>query len=263
MRHAVQRDGAADDRGIAREAPLPQPVAEEGDAVVADLVLVLGERAADERRHPQHREQIGRHARPVQPLRLALAGQIEVGDGTQRGDVLEHVIARLEVVDVRHPDVRARQAALGRGAPDVHEPVRLAVRQRLQDDPVDDAEHRGGRADAERDGQRRGGGKAGRPPHQPHAVPQILHEGREQMHSSGLTAPLDDLDAAERAPRRIARRVRRHAGGNVLVHQVIEVGLQLFGKLTIDGARSGQRAQPEDEHLDPAHRSLRRCGPRA
>ena len=38
--------------GIAAESALPQAVAEERDMLVADLVFVLGEGPADERRHP-------------------------------------------------------------------------------------------------------------------------------------------------------------------------------------------------------------------
>ena len=41
MGHAAQQNRAANDRGIAPEAPLPQPVAEEGDTLVANLVLVV------------------------------------------------------------------------------------------------------------------------------------------------------------------------------------------------------------------------------
>src|SRR4029077_2087456 len=81
VRLAVERDAPADDGAIAAEAALPQAVAQDRDMLVADLVFLLGEGAAGQRRHAQDREEVGRDARPVQALRLALAGEVEIADG--------------------------------------------------------------------------------------------------------------------------------------------------------------------------------------
>ena len=162
VRLAAERDRAADNRRIGGEAADPEAVGQERDTIAADRLLLRGERAADERRHAEHGEQVRRDARAVQPLGIAPAGEVEVGDGAHRGNAVEHLIARPPVVDAGHRARRAHDFALVRSAIDVDQPIRLAIWQRLQQDAVDDAEHRRRGADAERDGERRGNGEARR-----------------------------------------------------------------------------------------------------
>ena len=67
---------------------------------------------------------------------------------------LEGLVHLLEVLEVRRRHRVARPSLLGRVAPDVDEPIAVAVGQRLDQHAVDDGEDRAGRADAERERER-------------------------------------------------------------------------------------------------------------
>ena len=58
VRAAVDRYALADDRAIAREAPLPQALAQQGDVLTALSIFVGGEVAADHRVNAERREQV-------------------------------------------------------------------------------------------------------------------------------------------------------------------------------------------------------------
>src|SRR3989442_14084270 len=96
--------------------------------------------------------------------------------------------------------VRAWQPAFLRRVPDVAESIGIPVRQRLQHDPIHDAEHRGGRADAERDGENRGGGEPGRARHEPSAVLDVVQQIADPGDAARVARLLHHLlDAAELA----------------------------------------------------------------
>jgi hypothetical protein len=69
--------GAADDVRSAAEAALPEPVAQDGRARRAGLVIVFVERAAQERSYAEHLEESSAHARAWQSLRLGANGDRE------------------------------------------------------------------------------------------------------------------------------------------------------------------------------------------
>ena len=70
-RVAVERDRAADDRRIGAEAPPPQRIAEQDDAVAADGFLLGAEIAAERRRHADHAEERRRDLERAHALGLA------------------------------------------------------------------------------------------------------------------------------------------------------------------------------------------------
>jgi hypothetical protein len=95
MRYAAQADLCADNRGVGAKAPPPQTVTQDHSAVVANLVFVFRETAADSRLDSEDGKQIRRDARSEQPLRFAIPCQVEVGDVAHECDVLEDVIRRV------------------------------------------------------------------------------------------------------------------------------------------------------------------------
>ena len=222
--------------------------------LVADLVFVLGEAAAEDRRHAKHRQQVRRDARGQQPLGLARAGEVEVGQVAIERDVLEDVIGRQPVAMVGAVDRHARIADVRGGAVDVHQAIRLTERQRLQRDAVDDAEDRRDRADAERDDGDGGGGEAGRLQQQPHAVREIAAELPQPRAGAPVTRGFANrIRIADGDRRGAARLCRRHAAVDVGLDLAIEMKLQLFVQLAIERRRSEQAAQRDVETMVPAH----------
>ena len=84
VRLVVEQHLPADDRRVAAEPRLPEPVAEEHRAGRAVAIVGLGEQPADERLHAQRREQIGRDRRALDAQRLPGADQVA---GRRRGTV--------------------------------------------------------------------------------------------------------------------------------------------------------------------------------
>src|SRR5438045_1591282 len=72
------RRGAADDAGVAGERALPDAVAEDDDARLALERLVVGERAAHQRRGAEHVKQVAGDAQGLDRLRIAVAGEEDV-----------------------------------------------------------------------------------------------------------------------------------------------------------------------------------------
>ncbi len=136
----------------------------------------------------------------------------------------------------------------------------ISVRQRLQQDAVDDAEHGGGGADAEGDGQDHRGSESRRARHQPQAVANVLPGVPDPRDPACVARRLDDLHAAEFPAGRLARLARRHPGCDVFLDELIEVQLDFFVQFAIGGAGPHERAQPAVEDVDNAHdRILSSC----
>ena len=76
--------------------------------------------------------------------------------------------------------------------PDRHQPLRLSVRERPQHHPVDDAENRGGGADAQRHDQRADRRERRRPAQQSHAEAQIATELVQERPGPGRAGLLAD-----------------------------------------------------------------------
>jgi hypothetical protein len=102
---AVDPNLAPDDVGIAGEAPLPEPVADQEDAVVAEDRLVVAESAAEPWLDPQDGKEIVGDAEAAGHLRgLSGFGQVHVREGVA-GDlaVAGHLRLQIEVVGRRDP----------------------------------------------------------------------------------------------------------------------------------------------------------------
>ena len=203
---AIEGDGAADDRWIRAEAPAPQPVAEQDDAMAADGFLLRAEVTTERRRHANHGEERRRHFERADPLGFAAAGEVVRARGghervgRHRGERTV-VTPPVEVVCRRH---RTEPSALQRTLLGKrHDAIGTRVRQRPPKHRVDHAEYGGIRPDPEREREHRDDSEAGLTPqhsyaehdvlsnhipHRPHA-PELLRDWRHAAHANETLPP--------------------------------------------------------------------------
>jgi hypothetical protein len=195
----VQPDLAADDPGIGAEARLPDRMAEDHDAARSLRSLLSREGAPERRPCSQDREEVGRHLRRGHGFGLAAAGQVQARVLDER-HLLEDVVLTLpvEIVGGRNGEgSHPREGCRGRRMPDPHEPRGIGIRQRLEQDRVDDAEDGGVGADAESQDGNRGQGKSRALHEEPRSVPQILPKHR---HDLSRCFPRPDRNGFKSAP---------------------------------------------------------------
>ena len=151
--HPFDIHRAANDAGVCRKHPLPQPVAEH------HFLLAPGLRLFGEKDTPQHRlcsqdpEQARRYRRAQHALRAAL--QPQVHRIRRHGcHVTEAVIQLLEIAELRrgNPVLVVRRADAGEPRPHFDQLVRFRVGERPQEHRVEHAEDGGVRADTQRHG---------------------------------------------------------------------------------------------------------------
>ncbi len=264
VRLAVEGDGAAHDAGVPAEAALPQAMAEHDDARVTRLLFFGRERASELRRHAQKREDVRREAHAVDALRPVVAPEVRApGLGRAHGLEAGRVPPPVEEVPRRH---RARAPGEDDG-----ETVRVDIGEWTQQDRVHDAEDRGGRADAQGQGQHGGGREPRRACERPHAVAHVLlHRLQARAHPHRAHVLLDLLHPSHFDEGLTARLLRRQAAGHVLVledrgagtHLVVEVAL---GPPSVDevAPEAGQSGGPDHGVLSRGERRRwpPRCGP--
>ena len=185
-RAAVHLNRLAEDFARATEPAAPQSFAEHDHRTGAGHRVGGGQRASLDGRRAQCVEEIRRHRRAADALRLVAAEQIEVGAGVRRQPRQARRLSAI-VDDLPHRQPRPRLAR--RRVPEEHQLVRLPVRQRFEDDALDDAEDRGVRADAEREREHGQRGESGAADEEAPAVTNVLPEGSHQgisMRTAGL-----------------------------------------------------------------------------
>ena len=172
-RRAVDLNRAADDGGIAGVAALPEAVADHREVGTAGHVLLRGEAASAKGRDAERREHVRADVADRHALGLAVARQVRlaIAPGGHFGQ-RRRPAAVVEDFSLGDPRLVER----GPAAPDHDGAIRVAPRQRSQQDGVDDAEDRGVRADAERERQHGDGGERGIPRKRADAEPEILCE---------------------------------------------------------------------------------------
>jgi hypothetical protein len=152
----VDAHGAADRGAVAPEAALPESVADEADGRDARRFVGWRERSTDERLDAEHGKEAARHAPHLDALRLVDAGDV-ARHRLVAGDIGERsgVRAKIEELGERH-----RHLAVAEVRRDRDEPRRGVVPEWLEQDAVDDAEHRRVDGDAERQRQHGHDGEA-------------------------------------------------------------------------------------------------------
>jgi hypothetical protein len=141
------------------EESVPERFRDDGDPRRTGVILVRRERAAFDRRESGDGEERRRGVGADQAPRIAAARQVE-GVAASGRDGVEHARARLPLEE---PAGRQREfwKARRRRVADHRQPVRLRVRQRTQDNGVEDAEDGGRAGDGDRERQD-GDGRIGR-----------------------------------------------------------------------------------------------------
>ena len=125
------------------------------------------------------------------------------------------------------------------GFPHGHDPIGLAVRQRLEQDRAHHAEHRGGGADAERKRQQRWNREARRAQERAHAEPQVPHERVKVRFPSNVAHVIfDGFGAAHFSPSRAHGGVTRQPGRHLRLDRVVQVRTQLLVEITLGLASS-------------------------
>ncbi len=145
MRRGIQRDRLADDVAVATEAAAPQEFADDDHGLAFRTPFLFGERASQLRLHPERREKIGRDTRHRHLQRFAVSGEIWV--------VVRPYGHRLEgPIPVAHQLVTKQSAAEVLGlvlGVHTHQLLRIAVRERPQQQRVGDGENGRVRADSQ------------------------------------------------------------------------------------------------------------------
>ncbi len=176
VRLVVHANVLSDDLRIAAEAVLPQPVSQDDDAVLPGSALFLAKRTAERERMAvaEHGEKAWRRdagRNVLGPIRgrevdAAAAPGVDVGEG------------RCLTLPFREA-FRRRACALALLIfPDHDEAVGFVVRQRRQEETVDNAEDGRRCGDAERQGQDGDRREAGMPAKEPKAEPRVAKDGR-------------------------------------------------------------------------------------
>ena len=179
---------ASDDAGIAREPVLPQLVRQDDDVVAAGDTLVLAKRAAERERMPvaEHGEKPGRGEAGADVLRAIGGREVDVA-AAPGVDVGER--GRLPFPGRVAPGGGARAVAL-LVFPDHHQAIGLVVRQRREEEAVDDAEDGRGCGDAERQRRDRDEREAGIPAEQAEAESGVTKDGGHEPGGSKRCALL-------------------------------------------------------------------------
>ena len=167
---AVDRDLRSHDRRVAAEASLQQIVADDDRRSLPWDILLLSERAAEERRHAEDGEKRIARSDQSHSFRFAAAGDRGF-TARVRSEAVQrpHAALVVEEVGLRREPVRGLVS-------EGEESLRVRIWQRMKQDAADDAEDRRVRADAEGEGGE-DDDRERRTSKQPtHRVGRILHQ---------------------------------------------------------------------------------------
>ncbi len=252
VRLAVELKGAADDRGIAAESPLPQRIAQDDDGIALRHFVLFGpEGAAEggmdaEQRKIRLGDVFGRDALP-----LVHAGEGRAGV-REEGHVLERAALRAPVAVVRHGGAPAFHLRPLDIAPQFDQAGRRGIRERAEDDGIDDAENGGVGANAEGQGENRHEGECGAVTQGSHRVAQVLPQGFEPVKRPHLsTGLLPQGGVAELVSGGAGGIFESHTGLAVPAGAGGEMEFEFLFQLAIEAAAQEQRAQAEANDADP------------
>jgi hypothetical protein len=135
MRLAVERDDAPYNFRIGTELRNPKGMAQNGHSVLAGLVFIGGERAAEDRFYSQNVESVCRHSGAPQLNRIGPARECYRAACAGR-HVLENRVLPLPVQKVKRGNSVPRVRISRRLLQNAHDPIRIRVRQRLQKNAI-------------------------------------------------------------------------------------------------------------------------------
>ena len=180
-RVAVSRegDGLADHLRIAIEALTPDPVAEDHDPRGAHLIVALFQRSPQRRPHAQHGEEAAGDLRAFEQRGLASARHhvaVAVGGRGHGGQAREALALGFPVLELGQRQLHERALRDGVPLPGDDQSFLGGERQGAEDHRLDDAEDRGGGADAQGQGEHGHHAEAGVLREDPQAVAKVLRE---------------------------------------------------------------------------------------
>ena len=235
--------------------PLPRGVAEQDRFFGARALVAPVESAADGRTYPQHVEERCRDARAAEASRFFVPGP-GPHNRCGRPDPLERAALSLHVAHLRlgEPHRRA-QRAFGRGLlgrhvhDEPHNTPGILIWQRLQQEPVHDAEDRGVRADAEAERQHGDRRKSGILLERSQRMPQVSFEILDPDQTARFVESLfRDRDVPERSKRLEAGVLEAQpVFFDEPLHLERNVAVELFEKIFVG-------APAPRPHLRPARR---------
>ncbi len=188
---AIQRHGAFQDIGSARELALPEGIADHGARrAAARPVVVRGEGAAQHRLHTQHAEKTGAHEQTLGVVRFAAHGQVEPR-GAPREDPRKGLLAVAKLFPLTVSKAGAARGKPARavgafGVIDVRQILRPFHRQRTQSHRIHQLKDRRIGPNAERQRKHRNCGESRIQQELPRAVTHVL----PHVSCHGLVSPM-------------------------------------------------------------------------
>ncbi len=147
VREVIEQNRAVDDRGVCAELVHPQHMTQDDDLLLAGLVFVGKKRPAKRRADFEDVEEVRGDPRAAELYRLARAGERNRPAGLG-GHVVEDRVVFLPVQEVQGRDAVALEHR--RLFEYANDPIGVLVRQRLEQDGVDEREDRCVGADSQR-----------------------------------------------------------------------------------------------------------------
>ena len=249
----IERDAAPDDVA-ARGKRVPPETIRQNDRAPARQIVGL-EGAPDRSRNAEHAEDLDARRNREHDLRVACIGQDLIAGRPRRGAELLEADAvpppRVEVLEGRED--LGETGVLDVAVPHGDEPIDVAIRQRLDHYRRDDAEDRGGRADAERERGHGDRGDARRAPPAAEREAEVACAVAQPRQPVGVARPLlRGREVAEPHARRAPRLLDAHPAADVLVGQRFEVEARLLVERRVGRRRTQRGAQAPN----PAHGGL-------
>ena len=214
VRHAVHAQLMPDDAPVAAVPLLPHRVRENRDLLSRRRVLTGAECSAQERPHTDDVEHVGGDPRAGKSLGFLVAAHVdragrrrgEIGEGLLLLPIVDEILNRKRLV----PDILRRIRA-----PDRHDAIAVRIREASHQRAIDDAEHRRGEPDAERQCKRGDDGQAGAAKE---TAPRIADIAKQRLHIDSVvgggncttafslrTSPRDARFQCERVSNRVSR----------------------------------------------------------
>ena len=251
---SIEGDRTAQGGRVAAEAILPERVADDRFGWRVRAVFGFAEQAAHARAHADDVEETAGDTPAAEPFRVVDAGERHRLGARQREGV-ERVLTRAPVDEIRprHRHLRA----VGPDLVQVDEAIRLWIRQRPQQDAVDEREDGRGRADAERQRDEDDGGERRRPGERAHGVANVLPERVEPHRWLLLSNRMMSIGAAQPPPA-VPRGERQRLPPAPPARPVASAGFEVLDEIAEDrvathAPRQRPLEQPAREARQTAH----------
>ena len=197
-RRSVDRHVVPKDRWVAAERRLPDALADHGHRRRTPAIVLDRDDAADDRRDPEHVEQLAGDVTALDTLGCAVhIGQSRGAGGERREIGAADSLARLVELEPRQPAVRVPLVARGHE----HDAIGPGNREAAQGMRVEDREHHVVHADAERKDEHGGDREATVPRQRADGKPGVQRDRLDQRQAPLIAVAHRDLiHAAEGTP---------------------------------------------------------------